>query len=261
MALMPGAEWIGPTVNKYAGGQTDVHGLVLHIQQGTESGSESWFKDPAAQASAHFLNPKTGGLKQLVDTDDASWAEMAGNRHWISIENEGLSGESLTPSQVVNAGRLLAWLHTSKSVPLVSTDDPNGQGLGWHGMGGSAWGGHFDCPGDPIKAQRDLIIAEARSLLPGASQTPPPAQHAPWPGRYLRNDPGQAMMSGTDIKVWQQRMHDRGWPIAVDGWYGHQSDHVCRGFQADCTAHGWPLTVDGIVGPATWNAAFERPVS
>lgn len=162
---MPGATWIGPTPNMHPGGMTDHHGLVLHIQQGTEQGSEAWFKNPASQASAHFLNPKAGGLRQLVDTADRAWAEMAGNYHWVSVENEGLSGQSLTASQVENLAHLVVWLHVVHGMPLRSTDDPNGSGLGWHGMGGAAWGGHYDCPGDPIKAQRAAILARANELI------------------------------------------------------------------------------------------------
>lgn len=165
MARMPGALWIGPTPNMHPGGMIDHHGLVLHIQQGTEQGSEAWFKNPTSQASSHFLNPKAGGLRQLVDTTDRAWAEMAGNYHWVSVENEGLSGQSLTASQVENLAHLVVWLHQVHGMPLQSTDDPNGSGLGWHGMGGAAWGGHYDCPGGPIKAQRAAILARANELL------------------------------------------------------------------------------------------------
>lgn len=172
MPRMPGATWIGPTPNMHPGGMTDHHGLVLHIQQGTEQGSEAWFKNPTSQASAHFLNPKVGGLRQLVDTADRAWAEMAGNYHWVSVENEGLSGQSLTASQVENLAHLVVWLHQVHGMPLQSTDDPNGSGLGWHGMGGAAWGGHYDCPGGPIKAQRAAILARANELL---NPTPPEA--------------------------------------------------------------------------------------
>jgi murein L,D-transpeptidase YcbB/YkuD len=56
-------------------------------------------------------------------------------------------------------------------------------------------------------------------------------------------------------------MHDRGWKLTVDGWYGSESETVCKQFQADSTAHGWPLTVDGVVGQATWKATWGRPVS
>ncbi|WP_329564654.1 peptidoglycan recognition protein family protein [Kitasatospora sp. NBC_01266] len=262
MARMLGAEWIGPTPNQYTGGQQEVRGLVLHIQQGTEAGSEAWFKTAAAQASAHFLNPKAGGLRQLVDTADAAWAEMAGNRQWISVENEGVSGDSLTASQLENAAQLYAWLHGEYGVPLQATDDPNGQGLGWHGMGGDAWGGHPDCPGDPIKAQRAAILARAQQILtPTAVPAPQPAPAPapapagpPWPGEYLRLQP--TMLHDANVRTWQQRMSDRGWALTVDGWYGQQSQTVCRQFQQEKG-----LTVDGIVGPQTWTAAWADPIT
>jgi hypothetical protein len=150
----------------------EVRGLVLHIQQGTEQGSEAWFKNPAAEASSHFLNPKKGGLRQLVDTKDRAWAEASGNSHWVSIENEGFVPDALTASQVENAAQLLAWLHKTYAVPLQSTDDPNGRGLGWHGMGGAAWGGHVGCPGDAIKAQRAQIIARAKEIVGAPTARP-----------------------------------------------------------------------------------------
>jgi len=165
MARMPGAAWIGPTPNQRVGGMSEHRGLVLHIQDGTEEGSEAWFKNPDSQASSHFLNPKQGGLRQLVDTNDRAWTEAAGNAYWVSIENEGLGGDALTPSQIENCAQLLAWLHRTYDVPLQSTDDPNGAGLGWHGMGGAAWGGHYDCPGEPVKAQRPQILARAQQII------------------------------------------------------------------------------------------------
>lgn len=165
MTLAPFAEWIGPTKNRSAGGmRRPIRGLVLHIMQGTESGSESWLKNPRSQASAHFLNPKVGGLKQLVDTDDRAWAQASGNLSWVSVENEGRSGESLTASQLANVARLLAWLHDTEGVPLDVTDDVGKRGLGWHGMGGKAWGGHPDCPGEPIKNQRPQIVRLAMAI-------------------------------------------------------------------------------------------------
>ena len=87
-----------------------VHGLVLHIQEGTESGTRSWFNDPKAKASSHFGNPKHGRLEQFVDTDDMAWTQKAGNRHWISVENEGKHGDLLTVSQIQNVALLMRWL-------------------------------------------------------------------------------------------------------------------------------------------------------
>lgn len=181
MARMPGATWIGPTPNQTTDGMVEVRGLVLHIQEGNEQGSEAWFKNPAAEASSHFLNPKTGNLRQLIDTKDRAWAEAGGNAHWVSVENEGFVPDALTASQVANVAALLAWLHTEYAVPLQSTDDVNGKGLGWHGMGGAAWGGHTGCPGDAIKAQRPAIVAAAKTILGIVPNQPKPA-YEPFPG-------------------------------------------------------------------------------
>lgn len=81
--------------------------------------------------------------------------------------------------------------------------------------------------------------------------TPAPESNAPaFPGRIMRLT--EPMLHGDDVRDWQQRMHDRGWTIDVDGWYGPQSKQVCRQFQAEKG-----LTVDGEVGPITWVCAFR----
>jgi peptidoglycan hydrolase-like protein with peptidoglycan-binding domain len=76
----------------------------------------------------------------------------------------------------------------------------------------------------------------------------------PWPGEYLRVQ--SPMLHDDHVRTWQQRMHDRGWSITVDGWYGDTSASICRQFQQQ---KGLP--VDGIVGPQTWAAAWKAPVT
>jgi N-acetylmuramoyl-L-alanine amidase/Putative peptidoglycan binding domain len=272
------AQWVGPTPNRVAGGMGNIIGVVLHIQQGNEAGSISWCENPASQVSAHFFAPKTGGLQQLVDTNDVAWAEAAGNAQWLSIENEGYSGEDLTPQQVQACAQVLAKAHQIYGVALASTDDPSVGGLGWHGMGGDAWGGHPDCPGTPITAQRAAIIDAAQTILGNPTPAPPPGTGgltAPtWPGRtFIYPDPAEpsdptAFIAGTDVRTWQARMAARGWSIGpggqygdVDGQYGPECKDLCEAFQKDSNANGWPLLVDGEVGPLTWAASWERPVT
>lgn len=137
-----------------------VHGLVLHIQEGTENGTFRWFNDPKAKASSHFGNPKHGRLEQFASTHDTAWTQKAGNHHWISVENEGKHGDSLTISQVENLAALMNWLHDHEGVPLALADNPAAFGLGYHSMGGKAWG-HHQCPGKPIIHQRSIILALA----------------------------------------------------------------------------------------------------
>jgi hypothetical protein len=140
-----------------------VHGLVLHIQEGTEEGTFSWFNKSKAKASSHFGNPKHGNLEQFVDTDDMAWTQKSGNHNWISVENEGKHGDPLTITQIENVARLMNWLSDQEGVPLQLADNPAGFGLGYHSMGGKAWG-HRQCPGKPIIAQRGLILSVAALL-------------------------------------------------------------------------------------------------
>jgi len=139
--------------------------VVLHVMEGILDGTDSWFRNPQAQASAHFGVGKDGRVYQWVDTANKAWAQAEGNPRNISIECEGNAGDSLTPAQCERVAEILAWAHTTHGVPLRINDFPAGQGLGWHGMGGAAWGGHTGCPGDPIKAQRAGIITRAQALL------------------------------------------------------------------------------------------------
>jgi hypothetical protein len=148
------------------GGMKTVRGVVLHIQDGHEAGTEAWQKNPAASVSSHFLAPKVGHLKQMVDTRDMAWCQRAGNPNWLSVENEGFTGDSLTPDQIESNAQVLARAHRVFGVPLQITDSPSVGGLGWHGMGYPDWG-HQLCPGKPVIAQRPLIIARAVEIVAG----------------------------------------------------------------------------------------------
>ncbi|MGH3414892.1 MAG: peptidoglycan recognition protein family protein [Actinocrinis sp.] len=257
------AEWVGPTPNEDPRAMSTVLGLILHIQDGNQQGSIAWCKNPAAKVSAHFFAAKSGTLQQLVDSADKAWAEAGGNAHWLSVENEGYSGQDLTAGQIEACAKLMARTHTQYKVPLLPTDHPGRLGLGWHGMGGDAWGGHPDCPGDPVKLQRAVILGRAAQLVGTAAGPPPPTpiRAAPaWPGRTLFYPEDPAII-GADVLEWQRRMQLRRWTISADGEFGPHSEAVCRAFQQDSSAHGWPLLVDGRVGEHTWAAAWERPVS
>ncbi|MFI7532564.1 N-acetylmuramoyl-L-alanine amidase [Streptosporangium sp. NPDC049376] len=247
MARMPGAQWRPISVNYTRYGQVEVRGVVLHIMAGTLTGTDAWFRNPAASASSHFGTSRAGELRQWVDTKDRAWAQGTGNRSWISIENEGRGGDVLTDEQLDACARILAWAHQEHGVPLQATNDPNGRGLGHHGMGGAAWGGHLACPGARIVAQKREIIARAKRLLAGQEDGPPP-----WPGRLLKYVTGAPLMSGQDVRTWQAALTRAAFPVRIDGYYGAKSHAATRAFQR---AHR--LVDDGVVGPATWRAGVR----
>jgi hypothetical protein len=166
----PGAEWRPISINYQPGGCVPRY-LILHVMQGTLAGTDSWFRNPAAQVSAHFGIGKEGAVYQWCDTADTAWHAAQANPVAIGVEHEGDSGDSLTDAQLAADAELLAWATEHHPIPLQITNDPvHGSGLAWHGLGGTAWGGHFDCPGSPIVAQRPAIIARAQAI-----RTPSPA--------------------------------------------------------------------------------------
>jgi len=78
-----------------------------------------------------------------------------------------------------------------------------------------------------------------------------PVQAPPWGGKTV-----SVGSTGEVVRTVQQRLRDRGWTIDVDGQFGPQTEGVVRQFQREKG-----LTVDGIVGPITWRALWETPVT
>lgn len=77
--------------------------------------------------------------------------------------------------------------------------------------------------------------------------------HPRWPGRFLLLT---SPHTRADVREWQARMKERGWNIEVNGEYGRRTETVCREFQKEKG-----LAVDGVVGPRTWAAAWDAPVT
>ena len=146
--------------------------FIVHIMEGTLAGTDSWFRNPAAQVSAHFGAGRAGELYQWVGTTNQAWHAEDANDYSIGCECEGdiETGESkLTKPQLEMVARAYHW--SAKAHPDIglwlNRRPFNGQGLSWHGAGGAAWGGHFDCPGDGIRGQLPEILKRAAELAKG----------------------------------------------------------------------------------------------
>jgi hypothetical protein len=61
-----------------------------------------------------------------------------------------------------------------------------------------------------------------------------------------------------DVRLWQERMAQRGWRIAADGRFGPQSARVAKLFAAE---KGLSEGLPGEVGRGVWTAAWTAPVS
>jgi Putative peptidoglycan binding domain/N-acetylmuramoyl-L-alanine amidase len=269
MTLCPFAVW--KPVGNHGGGMSAHLGLVLHVQEGNNS-LAGWFNNPSADASSTWWVSKSGALEQYVDADVCAWAQGNGNSTYNSVETEGYHDEPLTAAQESMLARLYTWGAQTYGWNNLLAEAPGDDGFGWHGMGGSDWGGHTSCPGDLRQPRRGPILAVAFGGAPAPTPTPPApapspgtAPAFPYPASDYLGQPSSdpCCHSGyyggadqTNVATWQQQMAARGWSIGVDGMFGPSSESICRQFQQEKA-----LGVDGLVGPQTWAASWTAPVT
>lgn len=60
--------------NYTSGRKSEVDAIVLHYTSGgTLDGAVSWFLNPSAKASAHYLIDRSGAIVQMVRDEDTAW--------------------------------------------------------------------------------------------------------------------------------------------------------------------------------------------
>jgi uncharacterized protein YraI len=70
--------------------------IVIHTVEGSEAGCISWFQNPAANVSAHYVVSHAGRVTQMVPDMSVAWhaGNSYYNEHAIGIENEGYAGRN-----------------------------------------------------------------------------------------------------------------------------------------------------------------------
>lgn len=105
--------------------------IVLHIMEGTLSGTDSWFRNPKSQASTHYGIGKNGEIWQWVSEYDMAygngrvaaptWDLITGqnpNLYTISIEHEGFTGQPWTEAMYQADVFLIRQIAKRWSIPL-----------------------------------------------------------------------------------------------------------------------------------------------
>lgn len=131
---------------------------------------------------------------------------------------------------------------------------------------GSTIAGSVGSGYNPLATSHDswtarAVRAGARSEDASAHVTVAPATPPTFDPQNLPNqqfDQSLVTTKRADVQQWQQRMHDRGWPIMVDGYFGPQSAGIATAFARE---KGIASGVLGTVDQAMWNAAWQLPVT
>lgn len=165
---MDNITWIG-SPNHYQGRNGyDITHITLHIMVGYLGGTDSVFKNPSTQASAHYGIGADGTIHQYVDESDGSYsdANYASNNSTISIEHEGgMAGVPCTQTCMDASARLCADIARRYGWTYL-----------WHnGLKGNVWlhreipgTDHYGCPDNTINGLNvDYIIHKANQILEG----------------------------------------------------------------------------------------------
>lgn len=214
------------------------------------------------------VEPLTSGwcwgynYKQISGSNPAVWSNHAG----------GLAADCNAPSHPYGVRGTFNSGQVSQIRAILAEVSPAVQwGGDWSGSGVDEM--HFE-----ISANASTVASVAARLGGGA---PPPSGQAPaYPlpsGYYFgpKNGPNQSISCQVpgvdthyqgDLRLWQQRMIDRGWgacfaKYGADGMYGDtiavsEAGQCALQFQAEKG-----LTVDGLIGPQTWSAAWTYPIT
>ncbi|MCK2215560.1 N-acetylmuramoyl-L-alanine amidase [Actinomadura sp. ATCC 31491] len=90
----PGATWVAASSSNYAVSSRPasdaIDRIVIHVTQGSYAGTISWFQNPSAGVSAHYVvRSSDGAITQMVREKDRAWHAGDYNRRSVGIEHEG----------------------------------------------------------------------------------------------------------------------------------------------------------------------------
>jgi hypothetical protein len=88
------AIWNPANSNNYNVGGNSTSAVILHTMEGSYASAISWFQNPSAQVSAHYLVRKSDGqVTQMVRETNQAWHARNHNYYTIGIEQEGYASD------------------------------------------------------------------------------------------------------------------------------------------------------------------------
>ena len=253
--------------------------IVIHTAEGstTIESLANWFKNPSHGVSSHVgADDKVNTVGEYVRRRHKAWTCASFNPVAVQLELCARAAWTTAqwdkhPNMLDNCAKWIAEEAKVFNLPITRLSPSQAQGSGrgvcQHIDLGIKGGGHVDCGGG-FPMDRVLDMARGSQSETPAVPAPPSSKAPTFPFRqsdYLgvpdgsthwHDGHGGGYDSQEGVRPWQQQMAKRGWSISVDGVYGSESQAVCKQFQAEKK-----LAVDGRVGPQTWAATWEAPVT
>jgi N-acetylmuramoyl-L-alanine amidase len=103
-------------------GAAKINKIVVHVAQGSYSGTISWFQNPAANVSSHYVVGRKGQVAQCVHNADIAWhaGNWTYNQKSMGIEHAGYvsNPNSFTRAMYRSSARLSAYLCKRYGIPI-----------------------------------------------------------------------------------------------------------------------------------------------
>ena len=125
-AEYPSARWVAASSANYSAGRggRSVRYIVIHDTEGSYSGAISWFQNPSASVSAHYvIRSSDGQITQMVAEGHTAWhaGNFDYNQQAIGIEHEGFARDPsrwYTEAMYQASAELVRHLCTKYGIPM-----------------------------------------------------------------------------------------------------------------------------------------------
>ena len=183
------ALWNPASTSNYSAANNAATAVIMHTMEGSYAGAISWFKNPSAQVSAHYLIRKSDGqITQMVREKQTAWHAAYHNHYTIGIEHDGhASSASNWSAAMVNASaRLVRSICARRGVNCASA---------WKGPGYSYW-----------NVVPDSVRIKGHGMLTSNQNRYDPGQYFPWANFYTLINNGTAppppAPSPSNVRYW-----------------------------------------------------------
>ncbi|GAB2959793.1 golvesin C-terminal-like domain-containing protein [Nonomuraea sp. NPDC052634] len=126
----PPAAWVAASSSNYRVSNREtsynIDRVVIHVTQGSYAGTISWFQNPSAQVSAHYVvRSSDGAITQMVRDKDVAWhaGNSSYNNRSIGIEHEGWVNDAswFTDAMYRSSAALVRYLCDKYGIPKNRT--------------------------------------------------------------------------------------------------------------------------------------------